>query len=474
MKQIPVTGLTVITKRFNLRFLFWNSVFGVTFLVFLAPGISAQPVTPSVLPYQPVSTAQSAPPVQSPFLSRSGSILSNNPYAEQNLRILQQSRVMNIPGHVNSIPSQKQELSTLLRDEATERKEWANISYTNSYQQFLALNPDHFSITRAVYLSESAYDPTMPPYEVFESVLQNCAGVVRQILQKEGLSEKNNTAVMYAIQKLYSQSNVYYDPATRNNITLQPLQYDFEDWMGDKDWRKMFVSKLLQTGRGQCHSLPLLFLCIAEQLGAKAWLSLSPNHSFIQYFDGSGRRYNFETTNGNLVTQAWLMQSTYVNTTALKNKTYLDTLSSRQLYTQCLGDLLTGYLKKTEKYDALAAAMNRKILSLDSTNITGLMTLLNLHTFQYWDEEKAAGYPQVKDWGKNPALQAAYERVKYYGQKVEQTGFQQMPEAAYQQWLKSLAFKKERQQNKLEEERLKREIERLKKVKVVIKNNPPR
>jgi hypothetical protein len=442
------------------------------FLFCLSQVITAQPTSPQSHSLRPVSTIQASPPAPTPFRGQRGSTLPNDPNAAQNQRILQQSRVMDIPGPANKAQLQQQELRTLIKEERMERNGQVAMAYTNSFQQFLELSPDSFSITKAIYLSESAYEPNLPPFEVFEASIKEYATLTKQILKREGLSEKDNTAVMYAIQKLYNQTNIYHNPANEKNYTVQRFRYDFDDWMGDKDWKKMFVSKLLQTGTGQCHNLPLLFLCIAEQLQAKAWLSLSPNHSFIQYFDKHGRRYHFETTNGNLVTQSWLIQSTYVNATALKNKTYLDTLSSRQLYAQCLGDLLTGYLDKTKRYDDLARQMNQKILSLDSTNITGLMTLLNLHTFIYWDQGKAARYPLAKDFPQYPALQAAYERVKFYGQKVEQTGFQQMPEEAYQRWLKSLAFEKERQQNKLEAEKLKQEIEKLKKVKIVFKNAP--
>ena len=37
-----------------------------------------------------------------------------------------------------------------------------------------------------------------------------------------------------------------------------PYLYDFEDMWGQKDWTNMFVSKLLQRGKGNCHSMPYL------------------------------------------------------------------------------------------------------------------------------------------------------------------------------------------------------------------------
>jgi hypothetical protein len=43
-----------------------------------------------------------------------------------------------------------------------------------------------------------------------------------------------------------------------------PYTYDFEDPLGKKDWTKMFVTKLLKTRKGNCHSLPYLYKILAD------------------------------------------------------------------------------------------------------------------------------------------------------------------------------------------------------------------
>src|SRR6185437_481157 len=141
---------------------------------------------------------------------------------------------------------------------------------------------------------------------------------------------------------------------------------------GEKDYTKMFASKLLATGSGQCHSLPLVYLMLAEQLGAKAWLSLAPEHSFVEFMDAHGRLLDYETTNGNIVSGSWMAGSGYINAKALRNKTYLDTLSQRRLYARCLADLLLGYLQKYE-FDDFASEIRNRILQIDPSNITALI-----------------------------------------------------------------------------------------------------
>lgn len=452
---------------------YWLRILLLMILCYPPVEVSAQPASPQLRPFKPITTTQSVSPepMQPLFPRQANSLLPGDPYREQNYRAMQQGG-MDIPGQpATNRQQQMTALREILREEAKEQAEWVSLPFQNNLRQFLLLNPDNFSITKAVYLTESAYDPAIPPYEQFEAAIKEWADLVKQILKREGLSTTDNTAVNYAIQKLYSQSNTYYNSQTKKYYTISPLRYDFEDMMGDKDWKKMFVSKLLQTRTGQCHSLPLFYLCVAEQLNTKAYLSLSPNHSFVQHFDEKGNRYNFETTNGNLVSQAWLAKSTYVNSTALKNGTYLDTLSSNKLYAQCVSDLLLGYLMKIG-YNQFSDRITKQILAIDSTNITALMTQANYYYYIFRDELQAAGNPPENNYPDYPRLNAAFGRLREARQKIQQTGFQEMPQEVYQQWLKSLELEKQKQQNRIEQEKLAQEIKRLKKIKSTFINKP--
>lgn len=448
--------------------LFINRVYTLLFLNFfcLPAIVLAQPVIPEFRTFKPVSATQSysLPATKFGLAGQPNSLLNRDSYQEQNFQIMQQAG-MDIPGSPDkSRQAQIQAVKESLQEKSRISSQSVNAAFQKNYQQLLQLNPDKFSITRAVYLVESAYEPALPSYKVFWAAIENCAVLTKQILEREGLDSSNNTAVIYAIQKLWQQSNKYYDVKSKRNSTVPPLRYDFQDPMGEKDWRKMFVSKVLQTGTGQCHSFPLLFLCVAEQLNAKAYLSLAPNHSFVQYFDEQGNRYNFECTNGSLVTQTWLMQSTYINTTALKNRTYLDTLCSRELYAACLSDLLLGYIMKVG-YDGFSDEITEKILEFAPSNITALMTRANYFVYVFRDQLSAAGNPPKDRLANYPKAYAAYKDMLEAQSKVIETGFQEMPEDAYQRWLQTVEQEKERRQNKQERQRLQREITRLKNMK---------
>ena len=294
---------------------------------------------------------------------------------------------------------------------------------------------------------------------------------LKQILKREGINTNSNVAKNYGIQKLYKQDNNFINPKTKQTFTAPKITYDFNDPYGEKNWSNMFLTKLLGTGKGQCHSMPLLYLAIAEQLGAKAYLSLSPEHSFIQYFNENGYRYNFETTNGNLVNQTWLMQSNYINATALKNKTYLDTLSSRQLYAQLLSDLLQNYTGKVG-YDNFSQQLTQQILAINPKNIAALMSQANFNTFIARDELKAVGNPSAIEIPNYPKANQAYQNMLQSYQLIDEQGFQDMPKEAYQQWLRTIETEKKKQENQEIQKRMKAEIEMLKKLKPVMLKTP--
>jgi hypothetical protein len=328
--------------------------------------------------------------------------------------------------------------------------------YREAFARLSKMSLDHFSLSQAVYEVENAYVDDQLSNEGFNHILQLRVDQVRQILKNQQLPTKSDLAINYAIQQLFEHANTFYDPKKQLTYTVPPFKYDFDDYMGAKDYTKLFASKVLATGSGQCHSLPLVYLMIAEQLGAKAWLSLAPEHSFIQFMDNHGRLLDYETTNGNIVSGSWMAGSGYINAKALRNKTYLDTLSRRQLYARCLADLLLGYLQKFE-FDDLAREISNSILRIDSSNITALLIDANIKRAIAWQAIKAAGTPKPADLPKYPHAFQCYQAMKEAIIRVDDLGYQDMPPDAYQAWLKSIEAEKQRLANQQLQERIKLE-----------------
>jgi hypothetical protein len=214
--------------------------------------------------------------------------------------------------------------------------------------------------------------------------------------------------------------------------------------------------------------MPRLYLMIAEQLGAKAWLSLAPQHSFIQFVDTEGKLQNFETTNGNLASSSWLASSGFINAKAVRSKSYLDTLSQRQLYAECLAELLLGYLQKFD-YDDLAEQIKQRIQQIDPANLRGRIIDANIKRRIAFQKIIAAGKPQEANLHNFPDAYKAYLNMKTAMDKVDDLGYQDMPQEAYQSWLRSIEKEKKKQATKELNGRLQQEINQLKRLKSTLK-----
>lgn len=217
--------------------------------------------------------------------------------------------------------------------------------------------------------------------------------------------------------------------------------------------------------------MPLVYLIIAEQLKAKAWLSLAPQHSFVQFLDNHNNILNFETTNGNIVSTNWVLQSGFINANALKSKTYLDTLSQNQLYAQCLSDLLLGYLQKFG-YDNYAEQISQRIMHVNPNNMTASIIEAKIKQSIAIHEIIAAGKPPAKDLPKYPKAYKAFLEMQAAFDKVDNLGYQDMPKDAYQTWLKSIEREKKKQESQELKRQMQREIQSLKKVKSTFINKP--
>ncbi len=378
-----------------------------------------------------------------------------------------QNQFLRQPGNQN----QQQQLEDIRKDveeldKGNAQREYIQATkiYRDAYSKLLKLNPDDFSLADAVFITENAFYNNTISYAQYSNAIHHRVNLVRQILKREKLDTTNQLALNYGIQQLYQRDNSYYYAERNTTMSVPSLKYDFDDFMGEKDWSKMFVSKLIATNSGQCHSMPLLYLMIAQQLKAKAWLSISPQHSFIQFPDDNGNLLFYETTNGNIVSAQWMIQSGYINATAIKNKTFLDTFSQKRLWVYCLSDLLMGYMDKFG-YDDFAAQMRKKIEQLEPKNLTALIIDENEITKRTMRMIRAAGVKGVDDLPNHPNEYAAYKEMHAAYAMIDGTGYQDMPKEAYERWLKTIEDEKKKQEN----QEINRLIsEQLKKSKVTI------
>ncbi|WP_375394924.1 transglutaminase family protein [uncultured Sphingomonas sp.] len=106
--------------------------------------------------------------------------------------------------------------------------------------------------------------------------------------------------------------------------------YDHADPLGQRIENKLLAT-YFATRRGNCVSMPALFLILADRLGLDVALVTAPLHIFLRYRSESGRIVNIEASNGGHPTRdAWYREQMPMSDRAVESGLYLRSLSKRE------------------------------------------------------------------------------------------------------------------------------------------------
>lgn len=319
--------------------------------------------------------------------------------------------------------------------------------YLTAFDRMLQMaeDPAQFSLGEAVYLTEMAYFNEQGGFDDFERQMEQVAAFLVDEMIQHGYDPESNLAKNLMLLRMFTDTLNSFG----GNADHLPYGYDFEDYRGDEDWTKMFVLKLLHEKTGQCHSLPLLYLILAEQLGAEAYLAYAPEHTYVKFPLPSGGHQNVELTCGALTTNAHIMQSGYIKAEALQNRIYMQPLSQQELLSHCLIDLVQGYTRKFG-YDAYMRQVITKAIELAPSNIFAHLLMSDYKTvrFQYVAEQIGTTEPTLELWlSRYPAAARLYRDMLKKYDEVDAMGYSDMPEEAYEQWLQFMADEETKQES---------------------------
>ncbi len=316
-------------------------------------------------------------------------------------------------------------------------------AYRSAFSEIseMADGQKRFSIKEANFLVENAYFDNKANFQEFEIAIKQIGQFLNWKMDDFGFDKSSNLAKNVILYRFFADTL----EIKSENMVHYPFKYDFEDYLGKEDWTKMFVTKALSTNSGQCHSLPLLYLILADEIGAKAQLSFSPSHTYIKFQDDNGKWYNIELTNGMFTTDAFVLQSGYVKAEALSNKIYMQPLQEKQLIAHTLYGLAKGYASKF-CYDSFVETVINKALELDPNNINAQMVLSDYKTlrFQYVISQIKVPPQHIH---KFPKAKALLDEMYAQYDVVDNLGFEEMPEYEYEKWLNSLNDAKQKQQS---------------------------
>jgi len=312
--------------------------------------------------------------------------------------------------------------------------EVAHDVYEQAYQELTKMLDGRYplSFKRAVFLTENAYFDNTLNYKGFNTLIADLARDVKTV---------ESQSAPYFLYELADKQEVLHNAVLFKVLTeriefasgrvLTPYRYDFEDFNGEREWSKMFVSKLLATHKGNCHSLPFLYKILADETGAKAWLSLAPNHIYLKQRNQKDGWYNTELTSRTFPMDAWLMASGYISKETIVSGIYMDTLSAKQNVVLCLVDLARGYERK------FGASSESFALKCTDLALQYFPQYVNAQLLQA--EALRRRFERQRD---RSSSQQAYAAMEAAYTRIYKTGYREMPAAMYTAWLQSVQTEK--------------------------------
>lgn len=308
----------------------------------------------------------------------------------------------------------------------------------NNIDQMLS-GKKSLSVKDAYYQMENAFGNTYLNYSEYSKTIKDNADFIKKWLTQNGYDLNNNEALNIGIQNFMRDtlSIKIINPDSKQPVsTLKhfPFKYDYVDFKAEKDHRNFYITKCLATGYGQCNSLPGIYLVLAEALGAKAYLTLAPQHSFVKYLDNKGGIHNYEPTSNYKIDDKWYQDYFHLSKTAIQSGIYLDTLNKKQIIASTLQDLAFAYLIKHGVSDGEFATkcINRSMDYFpNKNNIQALFLkseILSRMLDRIMNENKITNISNIENI---PQAKEIYLEIVENENLIRQLGYQSMPEEQY-------------------------------------------
>ncbi|MCC5922104.1 MAG: hypothetical protein LAT68_17215 [Cyclobacteriaceae bacterium] len=323
-------------------------------------------------------------------------------------------------------------------DTETEEKEETNektkpltdkIHYQQAFEEITKMLTGHIPMDfkRAVFLTENAFHNGQLDYNEFSTTIATTGQKLKSLIKERGL-QKYKTAGNWAIFSYMT------DSLPINNF--QPYTYDFDDFMGEKDWTSMFVTKLMKTKSGNCHSMPYYYKILAKEIGAEAYLALAPNHIYIKHKDENGQWTNLELTNGGFPRDQWIIKQMAISVEAIKNEIYMTPLSETENIAMCLFDLASAYERQYEHDE-----FELKVIETGLKYFPKCMPLLMAKANHY----REIGMKSLKDAKADEVfLKENHRKFTEVNTIIDELGYKDMPVELYEEWVKSVDDEKKK------------------------------
>ncbi len=127
-----------------------------------------------------------------------------------------------------------------------------------------------------------------------------------------------------------------------------PFVYDFESSIDNLDVK--LLPNYIVSRKGNCVSMPFLFLALGQKLGIDVTASIAPEHVFVKFRDETEHVFNLETTSGGgFTSDAWIQKESPMTSQALASGIYMARLTKKETVVAMLDTLLEHYGKRGQQ-----------------------------------------------------------------------------------------------------------------------------
>ncbi len=290
-------------------------------------------------------------------------------------------------------------------------------------------------LKRAVFLVENAWHGCTLSYENYCNQISGIVEKLRLMVQNKGIGN-------YKTAGNWAAHTFLCKPLPENGN--KPYIYDFDDPYGAMDYSKAFVTKLLNTKKGTCHSLPLLYKILTDEYGGEvSHLAVAPNHLYIKHKDEYNKWYNLELTNGHFSTDAWIISSSHIKAEAIANRVYMHGLNQKESIAICMTDLAGAYLNKYGygHNDSFVLRCLDAAIKANPVYIVAIALKSNVLSQQLLKECKAKNVPHFKYAKDIPELRDLALQVEAIYKQTDDLGYEEMPLEQYSEWVTKMQSK---------------------------------
>ncbi len=154
--------------------------------------------------------------------------------------------------------------------------------------------------------------------------------------------------------RLETIRRVIYEPGHWNEH--RAFGYDHDDPYG-QDPRNRLLSDYLEDRRGNCITMPFLFIILGQRLGLNVAPAMAPLHVYVRFTDSQGDTFNLETTSGaGLARDAHYREHLPITDAAVANGVYMVSLSQQEAMAVIASVVVDDLIDRGEYAEAIQAA----------------------------------------------------------------------------------------------------------------------